>query len=260
VTSVCSSLVPAGRPDVSVYWIPGCSSCVKVKEFVADQGLNFESVNVLDNPEAMQELRAAGLRSVPVVRKGSKFAYAQSLDDVANLLGVENGHTKLPQRVLLDRWNQILERAKVVIYGFDDSTLQRRVIPQRERTIRELSVHVFQVAESFMRQVEDDTIDARAIYLDSRSDIKTRDELLAYIEGIHSEYRDMWLAVDPKPIPTHLNTHYGYQPSAQVLERGVWHSAQHARQLDFVAAGMGADLQIPDELYAGLPLPKRLWA
>jgi hypothetical protein len=111
-----------------------------------------------------------------------------------------------------------------------------------------------------MRQVEDDTIDARAIYLDARTDIKTRADLLAFIEAIHAEYQATWLGAAPRSIPTHLKTHYGNQSSIQVLERGVWHSAQHARQLDFIAAGMGAELKIPDELYAGLPLPKRLWA
>jgi glutaredoxin len=248
------------RTAITIYWVPGCSSCVRLKEFVTDHGLEFESVNVLEHPEGMDELTAAGLRGVPAVRNGSKFAYAQSLDDVADLLGVANRHDRLPQHILLHRWDQILLKAKSIIIAFDGEALCRRVIPQRERTIRELSIHVFQVAESFMRQVADDTINARAIYLDPRPDIKTRDQLLAYIEGTHTEFRNAFLQASSKPIPHRLNTHYGHQPSAQVLERGVWHSAQHARQLDFVAAGMGAELQIPEGLYAGLPLPKRLWA
>jgi hypothetical protein len=40
----------------------------------------------------------------------------------------------------------------------------------------------------------------------------------------------------------------------------VWHCTQHARQLDVIAAGrLGAEFEIEQELYAGLPLPKRLW-
>ena len=117
----------------------------------------------------------------------------------------------------------------------------------------------FQVRGGFL-QVADDTIDARAIYLDPRIDIKTKDDLLSYTEAIHTEYRDTFLHGNSLRAATHLNTHYGRQPFDQVLERGVWHTAQHARQLDFVAAGMGAELQIPEELYSGLPLPKRLWS
>jgi hypothetical protein len=50
------------RPEISVFWSPGCSSCLKLKEFVEDQGLPFESVNLLETPDAMDEVRAAGLR------------------------------------------------------------------------------------------------------------------------------------------------------------------------------------------------------
>lgn len=249
----------ADRAEISIYWIPGCSSCIKVKEFVTDHGLEFESLNVLEHPEAMEEVTAAGLRGVPAVRHGTRFAYAQSLDDVAELLGVKNGHTKLPVDVLLRRWDEVLEKTKGIVAAFDEEILQRRVIPQRERKIRELSVHTFQVAESFLRQVEDDTIDARAIYLDPRTDIKAKDDVLSYIDAIRDEYRDTFIVATSNRLPTHLNTHYGQQPFAQVLERGVWHTAQHARQLDFVAAGIGFELQIPQELYSGLPLPKRLW-
>lgn len=248
-----------GRAEISIYWIPGCSSCAKVKEFVAEHGVEFESVNVLDHPEAMEEVTAAGLRGVPAIRSGTKFAYAQSLDEVAKFLGVAHKHTLLPRDVLLRRWDEILELAKRIVANFDSDILQRRVIPQRERTIHELGVHTFQVAESFLRQVEDDTIDARAIYLDPRIDIATKNELTSYVEAIHSAYCDGFLRGTTFLAPTHLNTHYGLHPFDQVLERGVWHTAQHARQLDFIAAGMGAELQIPDELYSGLPLPKRLW-
>lgn len=250
----------ASRPEISIYWQPGCSSCVKAKEFVAEQGYEFESVNVLKNPAAMQEIMAAGLRSIPVIRKGDKFIYAQSLDDIANFLDVTRNHVKLSQEVLVGRWDDILEKAEAIIQAFDESMLQRHVIPHRERVVRDLSAHVFQIVESFMRQIEDDTIDARAIYLDPREDIKTRNDLLSYVSKTHQEYRDWRKQGGMGAIPARMNTYYGNQPSSQVLERGVWHSAQHARQLDFVAAGMGAELRIPQELYEGLPMPKRLWA
>lgn len=250
----------ANRPEISIYWQPGCSSCVKAKEFVAEQGYEFESVNVLKNPAAMEEIMAAGLRAIPVIRKGDKFIYAQSLDDIANFLDVTRNHVKLSQEALVDRWEDILQKAEAIIEAFDESMVQRRVIPHRERTIRDLSAHVFQIVEAFMRQIEDDTVDARAIYFDLRADIKTRDDLLSYVKRTHQEYRDWRKKGGMGTIPARMKTFYGNQPSSQVLERGVWHSAQHARQLDFVAAGMGAELQIPQELYDGLPMPKRLWA
>ncbi len=32
--------------ELRVYWRPGCSSCVKVKEFLTNLGVDYESVNV----------------------------------------------------------------------------------------------------------------------------------------------------------------------------------------------------------------------
>ncbi|TBY59750.1 hypothetical protein E0H39_25650 [Rhizobium leguminosarum bv. viciae] len=248
------------RPEISVYWIPGCSSCVKVKEFISEHGLAFESLNVLERPEAMEEVTRAGLRGVPAVRRANTYAYAQSLDDVAALLGVANKHTKLSCDVLFSRWDDILEKTRAIVAAFDADVLQRPVIPQRDRTIRELCVHTFQVAESFLRQVADDTIDARAIYLDPRPDIQTRADMLSYVDDVRCEYRNTFIPANSSAKPDYLNTHYGQQPFAQVLERGLWHTAQHARQLDHVAAGIGFELQIPQALYLGLPIPNRLWS
>ena len=50
---------------LKVYWRPGCSSCVRVKEFLSGLGVDYESINVSAQPEAMDELRALGVRSVP---------------------------------------------------------------------------------------------------------------------------------------------------------------------------------------------------
>ena len=42
--------------DFKVYWQPGCSSCLRAKEFLATRGIAYESINVRARPEAMEEL------------------------------------------------------------------------------------------------------------------------------------------------------------------------------------------------------------
>ena len=248
------------RPELSVYWQPGCSSCLKTKEFLTELGFAFESVNVLERADALDELSAAGFRGVPVVRKGAKYIYAQSLDDVAALVGTTRADKGLPPATLATRWDEVLIKAQEIIESFHEGTLTREVIPSRPRPIRELCSHVFQIVESFLAQLEDDTIDARAIYLDPRDDLKTRQQLIDYVSSTHADYRE-WLAGNGyEAMPDQLRTYYGPQPSTIVLERSVWHSTQHVRQLDHVAAGMGDELRVSDSLYAGLPLPQRLWA
>ena len=57
--------------QLKVYWRPGCSSCVRIKEFLSGLGVAYESINVSATPEAMEDLRALGVRTVPVVARGS---------------------------------------------------------------------------------------------------------------------------------------------------------------------------------------------
>jgi len=248
------------RPEVSVYWRPGCSSCLKTKEFMEENGIDFESVNVEADPEAMKELMGAGLRSVPVVRRGQRYIYAQSMEDVAQLVEVTRAHERLPQDELLDRWEKILDHARRIVSGFDDELIARCAITGRQRSVKDLASHVFQIPEAFIRSLDDQSIDARALGTLPRGDIRTRADLMAYMDAMLGNYRAWRAQGGGNRIPERIATFYGNQPSSQVLERGVWHSAQHTRQLDHIAAGLGAELEVPPELYAGLPLPKRLWA
>ena len=48
--------------DVTVYWRPNCSSCMRVKEYLARCGIAFRSVNVLEEPQALHEQRARDAR------------------------------------------------------------------------------------------------------------------------------------------------------------------------------------------------------
>ena len=73
-----SNLENAGTPEnlalpLKVYWQPGCSSCLKTKEFLLDHGIPFESVNVLEDDEAFTELQALGVRMVPIAARGTMW-------------------------------------------------------------------------------------------------------------------------------------------------------------------------------------------
>src|SRR3954470_445121 len=75
------------QSPLKVYWRPGCSSCVRVKEFLSKLGVDYESINVSAQPEAMDDLRAMGVRTVPVVARGKEYVFAQELADVSTFIG-----------------------------------------------------------------------------------------------------------------------------------------------------------------------------
>ena len=55
--------------DVKMYTKPGCPYCAAAKEHYGGQGIEYEEINVVDNPAAQKELLklSGGERIVPVV-------------------------------------------------------------------------------------------------------------------------------------------------------------------------------------------------
>ena len=73
---------------LKVYWQPGCSSCLKTKEFLIEHGVAFQSVNVLEDETGFEELRALGLKLVPIVARGKNWANGAVFRDVARVAGL----------------------------------------------------------------------------------------------------------------------------------------------------------------------------
>jgi hypothetical protein len=67
---------------------------------------------VLEDESALQELASLGLRQVPIVARGEKWADGQILQDVARLAGIPYGNTQmLPVKALCRRLDVILGAA-----------------------------------------------------------------------------------------------------------------------------------------------------
>ena len=46
---------------IKAYWQPGCTSCLRMKEFLTKHGVPFESVNVLEDQQGFAELGELGI-------------------------------------------------------------------------------------------------------------------------------------------------------------------------------------------------------
>src|SRR5688500_11374629 len=104
-------------PDrtVRVFWRPGCSSCAKVKDYLTSRAIEFISVNVAEDREAMATLAKLSIRSVPVVMRGTEFSFAQSLEDVARFLNLPAQPVeRLSPAELIARWNYFLQAGKAL--------------------------------------------------------------------------------------------------------------------------------------------------
>ncbi|VVE20582.1 glutaredoxin family protein [Pandoraea anhela] len=244
-----------------VYWQPGCSSCVKVKELLAQLNVPFEAINIQEQPDAFRELAKRGIRSVPVLIRGDESIFGQSLNDVAAFVGKKLDHQRLPVPELFQRWTYFLNTARGLIAQIPDELIDQRPVAERDRTYCQLSYHIFQIADSFLLSVEEGMTDTREVTDAVLDHIRTVPDLLTYADPIIARHARWWEKQADKHCEFNIETYYGPQDAATVIERSTWHTAQHVRQLDHVlgAAVPGVKSRVNPEMFVGLPIPQALW-
>src|SRR5919197_6545950 len=244
-----------------VYWRPGCSSCVKVKEFLSQLGVQYESINVSARPEAMAELAELGVRTVPVVARGKDYVFAQELADVSAFVGRKVDFQRLPPRALYEKWQKVLATAQRHVAQIPPERLKERATEGRDRSIRDLAYHIYQVPDAFLQAVEDGVEDLTAVYnAPPPAHVRTVEDIRDYGARISARLRSWWNGLADKSCRQTVPTYYGERPLHELLERCTWHPAQHARQVIEVLErfGIAPDDPITERDYAGLPMPAGL--
>jgi glutaredoxin len=245
-----------------VYWRPGCSSCVRVKEFLSGLGVDYESINVSAKPEAMDELRELGVRTVPVVARGKEYVFAQELADVSRFIGRKVEFRRLPAPALMEKWLSVLAASQRHIMQLPAARLGERATPGRDRSIRDLAYHIYQVPDAFLQAVEDGVEDLTSVYnAPPPAHVRTVEQIRGFGSDVTLLLQKWWQPLTDKSCQSVVKTYYGTQPLHHVLERCTWHSAQHARQIIAVLEGFGVSVDRPltENDYAGLPMPAGLW-
>ena len=244
-----------------VFWQPGCSSCLKAKEFLAGHGIAFDSINVLADDGAMAALQALGARSVPVVSRGKDFVFAQSLSALAEFVGVKRDTTILPVRDLVQRVDRVLAVAQSHVRQLPLESLHSK-LPGRNRTYLDLGYHIFVIAEAFLIAARGGTLTFDLFERRPPSEIHDGVAAAELGEGIKKDFQDWWSGTsDGTKLPATVKTYYGDQAIDDLLERTAWHAAQHTRQLAAVLENLDIALhdQLSDQDLAGLPLPDHVY-
>lgn len=246
---------------ITVYWTTGCSSCVRVKEFLTDKGVPYESVNVAKDPAAMKFLASLGIRSIPVVVRDREYTFAQSLDDVAKFVGVDNVVDVLPPEVLIERWKKIMEIATDAISKIPAGRLNEQPQPPRTRTVRDVAYHIFQVPDAYLQVVIDGLEDWTVVAnIDAPPDIDLPG-ILSYAEDKKKRVAQWWDTLEDRSCKQPLKMFYGVHSMHSFLERSTWHSAHHTRQLLWWCKenGIPVEQQLTKEVLQGLPIPEGIW-
>lgn len=251
----------AAAEAVRVLWRPGCSSCARVKEFLTQQGVDYVSVDITQEPAAVEELRALGVRSVPVVVRGAAFTFAQSLDDVSAFLGLSaRAGARLPPSVLVARWREVLQAARVLVARVPP-THWRHVPVAGGLSLQAIGYHIFRIPVSFLDCVEhgDEDWVANAM-LPPSLDLGPAG-LAEFAGETEARLAGWWAALDDKSCAWPVRKYDGVHSAHLFLERQTWHSAHHTRQLESALSQLGVDVAgvIDPAIYFGLPMPERVW-
>jgi hypothetical protein len=251
------------QEPLKVYWQPGCSSCLKTKEFLLAHGMEFESINVLEDEKGFEELAALGLKLVPIVARGSDWANGAVFRDVARVAGFEwSGHEMLSPKDMVARIDGILAAALRFARQIPEERLDD-MLPGRPRSYRQLAFHVFQIPDVFLDRVEHDApYTYESLVSKLPAELKTRDDLLGYGEAVRRRLNNWWNTAGHETDFTQPGrVYYGDVSLHEVLERTGWHSGQHARQLMLTLEKIGIEPDGPltDNDFDGLPMPQNVW-
>ena len=249
---------------VKVYWQPGCSSCLKTKEFLKDNGVDFKSVNVLEDKTGFEDLQRFGVKLVPVVAKGDQWANGAVFRDVAKVAGFDySSHKMLEPQVMADKIKSINYFAREFLDQIPEDKLDT-LLPGRPRSYRQLVYHVFNIPDVFLDRVEHNkpyTYEALLSILPK--EMKTKSDLMDYGNRVYERF-DKWWKRDGDKVDFDQpgNVYYGEVNLHEVLERTGWHSGQHVRQINLLLKeklSIKPKKTLDETIFEGLPMPKNIW-
>jgi glutaredoxin len=251
------------EPAIKAYWQPGCTSCLRMKEFLTRHGVPFVSVNVLADKAAFAELAELGIRSVPIVRRGKDWANGQVLKDVARVAGIKWGGAKmLPVPELVSRLVTIQQAAQRLFAQIPDDKLGQQLL-NRPRSYAQLAYHIFNIADAFLEhEVQGLPLKEGAYNRVPPPEMKTKEQILDYGRNVLSGLETWWRGPGQTAnFDAKANVYYGNVTLHDYLERTTWHSGQHVRQMMMVLGmlGIAPDRPIGKETFDGLPMPDKVW-
>src|SRR5437764_2973485 len=201
------------------------------KEFLSVRGIEFESINVLEDSAGRAELQRIGARSIPVSSRGDEFVFAQNIAQVVHFLKLnEKTVPVLSPAQLLERLERYIDAALRIIPQMPDEKLDSQV-PNRPRSYRALAHHMFRIPEAFLEIAGGAEFTAGLPTAVPRpEDMASTAALAAYGQGVRRRVERWWAETPDQSCRQQVQTYYGPQNLHEVLERTTWHIGQHTRQ------------------------------
>jgi hypothetical protein len=133
--------------------------------------------------------------------------------------------------------------------------------PERDRTLRDLGYHVFRLSLAFTEAMDQGRLPKSWLGDAAPSDMRESAAVASYGALARARLAGWFETTAASEYARVLDVYYGPQSGHDLLERTVWHAAQHLRQLHVLAGRIGVTpaAPLPVAAFEGLPLPDALW-
>jgi uncharacterized damage-inducible protein DinB len=212
--------------------------------------------------DGMAELQRIGARSVPVVSRGDQFVFAQVIKDVVGFLELDDDTApELSPEELAERHDSILETAIRLTRQMPDDRLEDE-LPNRPRSWRVLMHHVFQIPTAFLNMEENkETLTYEDMVAPPPETLKFSADIAEFGQAVRGRFQSWWDGAKDQDFSGEVPTYFGGTSRHEMLERTVWHSTQHVRQVASLLdqAGVMPDQPLTPHDIRGLPLTETIW-
>ena len=244
---------------IQLYVQSGCSSCLRAKEFLGKTVDDFDVFDIANDPAAFDRLEARGISTVPVVLVDDEYCFAQDVAVLAEFLGVAATAHSLTPETLLERYDRALSLAIDLIRQVPDDLFIERAIATRDRSVGLLGHHVLNVADRMVAGLDTGHWVKSTPILPG--DMNNADDVARYGDETRAKLRMFAARAEDFAFRSPIRTYYGNPSAHYLLERSVWHSVHHMRQLREVLEqhGIVPAAAIDAALTSGLPMPDGVW-
>jgi hypothetical protein len=230
------------------------------KALLSNRGIEFDALDVANDPAAMTALQALGITSVPAVVVGERWMTGWNPTRLAALVGFAYTEHAAPPQELVGSIGQIVESAIRAVCQVPDSAWDS-VWPGRDRPLRELARHLFEVVE---RGVDADVMSAfpADVWLRNHDapGLASAALMQRYGRAAQAKFAAWYVApLDTAAFGRSIEADVGPRTLTQVLERTRLHAGQHLRQIYALLEKAGVQPDAPltdaDLRRLGLDLP-----
>jgi hypothetical protein len=230
------------------------------KALLSNRGIEFDALDVANDPSAMSALRALGIVSVPAVVVGERWMTGWNPTRLGELVGFAYSERAAPPEELIGSIGQIVDSAIRAVGQVPDSAWES-TWPGRDRPLRELARHLFDVVE---RGVDADVMSAFPADLWLRNHdvpgLASVGLMQRYGQAVQAKFAAWYVApLDAEAFARTIDADVGPRTLTQVLERTRLHAGQHLRQIYALLEKAGVQPEAPltdaDLRGLGLDLP-----